>query len=132
MGWDSCRRTAGRSPQRTDGRSSPTCESSSARGRLAPPARPPPLKLPPPLELRRTSRQTSPRASSEGGIVANGLMNGALNRKVMFLLGPVTGLVMFGAVLMVATFLTHREYKEPYRAPTSIVEPTPRVDGLAA
>jgi cytochrome bd ubiquinol oxidase subunit I len=59
-------------------------------------------------------------------------MNGALNRKVMFLLGPVTGLVMFGAVLMVATFLTNREYKEPYRAPTSIVEPTPRVDGLAA
>ena len=64
--------------------------------------------------------------------MANGLMNGALNRKVMFLLGPVTGLVMFGAVLMVATFLTNREYKEPYRAPTSIVEPTPRVDGLAA
>src|SRR4030095_7553492 len=29
-------------------------------------------------------------------------------------------------------FLTTREEKEPSRAPTSIVEPTPRVDGLAA
>ncbi len=38
-------------------------------------------------------------------------MNGVMNRKLLFVLGPVTGLVMFGAVLMVATFLTNREYK---------------------
>jgi cytochrome bd-type quinol oxidase subunit 1 len=47
-------------------------------------------------------------------------------------LGPVTGLVMFGAVLIVATFLTNREYKEPYRAPAAVVDPTPRVEGMAA
>ena len=59
-------------------------------------------------------------------------MNGVMNRKLLFVLGPITGVVMFAAVVMIATFLTNREYKEPYRAPTSIVEPTPRVDGLAA
>jgi cytochrome d ubiquinol oxidase subunit I len=59
-------------------------------------------------------------------------MNGVLNRKLLFVLGPVTGLVMFGAVVLIATFLTNREYKEPYRAPSVTVDPTPRVDGLAA
>jgi cytochrome bd-type quinol oxidase subunit 1 len=59
-------------------------------------------------------------------------MNGGLNRKLLFVLGPVTGLVMFAGVVMVATFLTNREYKEPYRAPSAIVDPTPRVEGLAA
>ena len=33
---------------------------------------------------------------------------------------------------MIATFLTNREYKEPYRAPAAVVDPTPRVEGLAA
>ena len=37
-------------------------------------------------------------------------MNGAINRKLLFVLGPVTGLVMFAAVVMIATFLTNREY----------------------
>ena len=60
------------------------------------------------------------------------MSNGALNRKLLFVLGPVTGLVMFGAVLIVATFLTNREYKEPYRAPAAVVDPTPRVEGMAA
>ena len=59
-------------------------------------------------------------------------MNGVMNRKLLFVLGPVTGLVMFGAVVMIATFLTNREYKEPYRAPAAIVDPTPRAEGLAA
>ena len=59
-------------------------------------------------------------------------MTGVLNRKLLFLVGPITGLVMFGAVLVVATFLTNREYKEPYRAPAAIVDPTPRVEGMAA
>ena len=39
-------------------------------------------------------------------------MNGAMNRKLLFVLGPVTGLVMFVAVVMIATFLTNREYKD--------------------
>ena len=38
---------------------------------------------------------------------------------------------MFGAVLLIATFLTNREYREPYRAPAAIVDPTPRAAGLA-
>jgi len=54
-----------------------------------------------------------------------------MNRKLLFVLGPVTGLVMFGAVVLIATFLTNREYKEPYRAPAAIVDPTPRAAGLA-
>src|SRR5688572_708177 len=59
-------------------------------------------------------------------------MNGAMNRKLLFVLGPVTGVVMFAGVVMIATFLTNREYSEPYRAPSAIVDPTPRVEGLAA
>ena len=35
-------------------------------------------------------------------------MNGAMNRKLLFVLGPVTGVVMFAAVVMIATFLTNR------------------------
>ena len=59
-------------------------------------------------------------------------MNGVANRKLLFVLGPVTGLVMFGAVVLIATFLTNREYREPYRAPAAIVDPTPRAAGLEA
>ncbi len=59
-------------------------------------------------------------------------MNGLTNRKLLFVLGPVAGLVMFGSVLFIATFLTNREYREPDRAPVSIVDPTPRAEGLAA
>jgi cytochrome bd ubiquinol oxidase subunit I len=59
-------------------------------------------------------------------------MNGVMNRKLLFVLGPVTGVVMFAAVVMIATFLTDREYREPYRAPSAVVDPTPRVEGLAA
>jgi cytochrome bd-type quinol oxidase subunit 1 len=55
-----------------------------------------------------------------------------MNRKLLFVLGPVTGLVMFGAVVLTATFLTNREYTGPYRAPAAIVDPTPRAEGLAA
>jgi cytochrome d ubiquinol oxidase subunit I len=57
-------------------------------------------------------------------------MNGAMNRKLLFVLGPVTGVVMFAAVVMIATFLTNREYREPYRAPAATVDATPRVEGL--
>jgi len=59
-------------------------------------------------------------------------MNGVLKRRLLFVVGPVTGLVMFASVVIIATFLTNREYKEPYRAPTTIVDTTPRVEGLAA
>src|SRR5688500_12242009 len=57
-------------------------------------------------------------------------MNGVRNRKLLFVLGPVTGVVMFVAVVMIATFLTNREYREPYRAPAATVDPTPRATGV--
>jgi cytochrome bd-type quinol oxidase subunit 1 len=59
-------------------------------------------------------------------------MNGAMNRKLLFILGPITGVVMFAVVVLIATFLTNREYTEPYRAPAATVDATPRVEGLAA
>ncbi|HEX2462679.1 MAG TPA: cytochrome ubiquinol oxidase subunit I, partial [Vicinamibacterales bacterium] len=59
-------------------------------------------------------------------------MNGAMNRKLLFVLGPITGVVMFAAVVMIATFLTNREYREPYRAPAAAVDATPRAEGLVA
>ncbi len=59
-------------------------------------------------------------------------MNGVQNRKLLFVLGPVTGLVMFAGVVIIATFLTNREYTQPYRAPAATVDATPRVEGLVA
>lgn len=59
-------------------------------------------------------------------------MNGVMNRKVLFVLGPVTALAMFAGVVLVATLLTNREYREPYRAPVETVDATPRAEGLAA
>ena len=59
-------------------------------------------------------------------------MNGAMNRKLLFVLGPVTGVAMFVGVVLMATFLTNREYREPYRVPSAAVDTTPRVQGLAA
>ncbi len=47
-------------------------------------------------------------------------MNGVMNRKVLILLGPVAGIVMFlGVVWMASVFVGHNEYKEPYRTPAS-------------
>ena len=104
-------------PPRTGGRSSPTYESSSAIGWQAPQARAP-------------APTTSPRVDSRGRPAdRRGIMNGALNRKLLFVFGPVTGLVMFGAVVVIATLLTNREYKEPYRAPAAAVDTTPRAEG---
>ncbi len=57
-------------------------------------------------------------------------MNGAMNRRLLFVLGPVTGLVMFAGVVFIATFLTNREYRDPYRVPAATVDATPRVEGL--
>jgi hypothetical protein len=59
-------------------------------------------------------------------------MNGLMNRKALFVLGPITALLMFGAVVMTVSFLLNREYKEPYRPPAATVDPTPRAEGLAA
>jgi cytochrome d ubiquinol oxidase subunit I len=63
--------------------------------------------------------------------VTNGVMNGAMNRKVLILLGPVAGIVMFlGVVWMASAFVGHNEYRDPYRAPAAIVDQTPRAAGL--
>jgi cytochrome bd-type quinol oxidase subunit 1 len=59
-------------------------------------------------------------------------MNGAINRKMLFILGPLTVLVMFGAVVWMASQLMSREYRDPYRVPSATVDATPRTEGLAA
>jgi cytochrome bd ubiquinol oxidase subunit I len=59
-------------------------------------------------------------------------MNGVMNRKVLALLGPVAGLVMFAGAVWIASTLVSREYREPYRAPAATVDATPRAQGLAA
>jgi cytochrome bd-type quinol oxidase subunit 1 len=60
-------------------------------------------------------------------------MNGRMNRKLLVLLGPVAGIVMFVAVVWMATvFVGHNEYREPYRAPVANVDATPRAEGVAA
>jgi cytochrome bd-type quinol oxidase subunit 1 len=58
-------------------------------------------------------------------------MNDAMKRKLRFVLGPATGVVLFAAVVLIATFLTNREYQAPYRAPVVAVDSTPRATGLA-
>ena len=65
--------------------------------------------------------------------MTNGVMNGAMNRKLLILLGPVAGIVMFVAVVWIASlFVSHDEYREPYRAPAAAVDATPRAEGVAA
>ena len=56
----------------------------------------------------------------------------SMNRKLLFVLGPLTGLVMFGAVVALVSLLLNQEYREPYRAPQAAVDQTPRVEGLSA
>jgi cytochrome bd ubiquinol oxidase subunit I len=58
-------------------------------------------------------------------------MNGVMNRKLLVLLGPIAVLVMFAATVKMASSLMSREYREPYRAPSATVDPTPRATGLA-
>ncbi|MBA2257480.1 MAG: cytochrome ubiquinol oxidase subunit I [Acidobacteria bacterium] len=55
-----------------------------------------------------------------------------MNRKLLFVLGPITALLMFGGVVLVVSQLLSREYKEPYRAPAVTADPTPRAEGVAA
>ena len=63
--------------------------------------------------------------------MTNGTMNGLMNRKMAFIFGPLTVLVMFGAVVWMASQLMSREYRDPYRAPAATVDATPRAVGLA-
>jgi len=56
----------------------------------------------------------------------------ATNRKVRILLGPVAGLIMFAGAVWIASTLVGREYREPYRAPVSTVDATPRAEGISA
>jgi cytochrome bd-type quinol oxidase subunit 1 len=58
-------------------------------------------------------------------------MNLAMNRKLLVLLGPIVVFVMFGVTVWMASSLLNREYREPYRAPSATVDPTPRAEGLA-
>ena len=53
------------------------------------------------------------------------------NRKLQVLLGPVAALVMFAGAVQTASWLMSREYKDPYRAPSATVDPTPRAAGVA-
>jgi cytochrome d ubiquinol oxidase subunit I len=65
--------------------------------------------------------------------VTNDLMNRAMNRKVLLLLGPIAGIVMFVAVVWTAkVFVGHYEYREPNRPPAATADATPRAEGLAA
>src|SRR3954468_15415734 len=59
-------------------------------------------------------------------------MNGVMNRKMLFVFGPVAGIVMFVAVIWMASQLMSRQYKEPYGAPAATADTTPREAGLSA
>jgi cytochrome bd-type quinol oxidase subunit 1 len=60
-------------------------------------------------------------------------MNGAMTRKLGIVFGPVLALLMFGgAVWMASRLVTTYEYKDPYRAPATAVDATPRAAGAAA
>ncbi len=63
--------------------------------------------------------------------MTNAMTNAVMNRKVLFVLGPVAALVMFAGTVWMASSLVSNEYKEPYRAPAASVDPTPRATGLA-
>jgi cytochrome bd ubiquinol oxidase subunit I len=56
-----------------------------------------------------------------------------MNRKLLILGGPVVGIVMFIAVVWVASaFVSRNEYRDAYRAPAAASDATPRADGVAA
>jgi cytochrome d ubiquinol oxidase subunit I len=59
-------------------------------------------------------------------------MKRMLNRRLLFVLGPITALLMFGAVVVVVSQLVSREYRAPYQAPAASADPTPRGEGVAA
>ena len=66
-------------------------------------------------------------------IVTDGVTKGAGGRKLGIVFGPVLGLVMFAAVVWMASrFVNSYEYKDAYRAPAATVDATPRAAGIAA
>jgi cytochrome d ubiquinol oxidase subunit I len=52
--------------------------------------------------------------------------------KLLVFVGPVAVLLMFAATVQMASLLMSQEYRQPYGAPSATVDPTPRVEGLAA
>ena len=54
--------------------------------------------------------------------MTNRVKNLAQNRKLQLILGPVAALVMFAAVVWMASQLMSREYRDPYRAPAATVD----------
>jgi cytochrome d ubiquinol oxidase subunit I len=66
-------------------------------------------------------------------IVTDGAAKGGAGRKLGIVLGPVLGLVMFAAVVWMASrFVNSYEYKDAYRPPAATVDVTPRAAGMAA
>jgi cytochrome d ubiquinol oxidase subunit I len=59
------------------------------------------------------------------------VMNVMKNRRLMIVLGPVLGLVVFGATVKMASSLMKSEYRDAYRAPATTVDQTPRAAGEA-
>src|SRR6187399_2330170 len=56
-----------------------------------------------------------------------------MNRKLLILVGPVAGIVMFVAVVWIASlFVSHNEYRDTYRAPAATADATPRAGGVAS
>src|SRR5688572_8239798 len=53
------------------------------------------------------------------------------NRKLLVLLGPVLGLLMFAATVKMVSTVLSGEYKEPYRAQAATADQTPRATGVA-
>jgi cytochrome bd-type quinol oxidase subunit 1 len=53
------------------------------------------------------------------------------NKKLLILLGPVLGLVMFAVTVKMASSLMKSEYRDAYRAPAATADQTPRVAGEA-
>ena len=53
-----------------------------------------------------------------------------MNRKLLILVGPVAGIVMFVAVVWIATvFVSHNEYRDAYRAPAATARHDPAYRG---
>ena len=88
-------------------------------------------------QLERKRLASAPGRSARRQVsestVANRVRIGAMNRKLLILVGPVAGIVMFVAVVWIATlFVSHNEYRDAYRAPAAAADTTPRAEGVAA
>src|SRR5258706_13126085 len=59
------------------------------------------------------------------------VMNVIKSRKLLILLAPVLGLLMFAATVKMASSLMKSEYRDTYRAPAATLDQTPRAAGQA-